>query len=129
MQTQGISILVADDEPSFSEPFSLLLSMAGHRVEVAPDGQQAFERLCSDPAAFDVLITDEQMPQLTGLQLVSALREKDCFYGRIIVVSGSLSAEKEEAFQAMGVCAIFHKPVRSSELLKVIEEPCGCSLR
>ena len=97
------------------------LSGAGHDVECVFDGQAAWERLSANPLAFDVLITDHQMPHLSGLELVRKLRET-AFAGWIIVESGNLTPELEDAFRTLVVDRIVRKPLRPDVITELIAD-------
>ncbi|MCB1507376.1 MAG: response regulator [Hyphomicrobiaceae bacterium] len=61
-------ILVAEDEPSVRDFLKAALALDGHAVEAAADGAEAYEVLKGDPA-FDLLLTDIQMPMMDGIAL------------------------------------------------------------
>ncbi|NJD05157.1 MAG: sigma-54-dependent Fis family transcriptional regulator [Methylococcaceae bacterium] len=65
-------VLVVDDEPNGRRPLELLLQDLGCEVACAEHGRQALERLAQQPA--DLVITDLNMPQMNGLELLAALR-------------------------------------------------------
>lgn len=69
--TKAHSVLVVDDEPSVRELFVDALEEAGHRVEVAGDGEQALDRLRSG-AAPCVVLSDVRMPRMDGWELSRA---------------------------------------------------------
>lgn len=100
----------------------LVLERAGHYVEHVADGQAAWDRIMADPAFFEVVITDHQMPRLTGLQLVQRLRAAG-FRGRILVHSSHLTADEEQTYLALDVEAILHKPTSIRQLLEYLERP------
>jgi CheY-like chemotaxis protein len=68
-------ILVVDDEPSVARAISRLLTSMGHEVQVELEPQAAVHRLRADPLAFDLLITDQTMPGMTGDLVARAVRE------------------------------------------------------
>lgn len=103
-----LRILCAEDHEQICELLGRALSEAGHKVKCVFDGQAAWEQLAADPSAFDVLITDHQMPRLSGLDLVKKVRGTT-FTGRIVVQSGNLTPELEEAYRALRVDRIVHK--------------------
>src|SRR5581483_4752540 len=88
-ETRPLHVLCADDNVILGEIMLCLLARAGHWVEQVEDGAKAWERLSSDIEAFDVLVTDHQMPGLTGLELVERLRAAK-FTGRIVVHSSGV---------------------------------------
>ena len=65
-------ILVCDDEPHIVHVVSTKLRNAGFEVATAADGEEAFEAACNAPP--DLVITDYQMPLLSGLELCAKLR-------------------------------------------------------
>ena len=67
-----MKILFCDDELPLRRIVSMILDAHGHHVEVACDGQEALEKIQAN--AFDVLITDNAMTPLTGIELVEKLR-------------------------------------------------------
>jgi two-component system, response regulator FlrC len=72
MNTQSASktILVVDDEPSVRSALSLLLNCGGYEVEAAASGEDALARL--QRTRFDLLLTDNFMPGMSGVDLASA---------------------------------------------------------
>jgi two-component system response regulator AtoC len=67
-----------------------------------------------------VIIVDQKMPELTGVELVGAIRERG-ITGEIIVVSAHLSQEVREAYARMDVHIMFPKPFNVSELRSAVD--------
>lgn len=67
-------VLIADDEPQMTRVLKLYLERAGYRVSSAPNGLIALA--CIEKEAPDVLVTDIQMPLMTGKQLCLTLEEQ-----------------------------------------------------
>jgi CheY-like chemotaxis protein len=65
-------ILVVDDDPAVRGTVALVLESAGYRVGCAADGEAGWDAVCS--ARPDLLITDHEMPKLTGLELLRRVR-------------------------------------------------------
>ncbi len=65
-------ILVVDDEVDFLPLLDLALRRAGHEVTQAESGEQALQQMAAHH--FDLLIVDNLMPQMTGLQLLERMR-------------------------------------------------------
>lgn len=99
----------------------ITLSRAGYAVECAADGLLAWKRIEEDPAAFDLVITDHQMPNMNGLELVSRLRSLP-FLGKILVFSSGLSDETSEAYRTLKIDQILRKPVFPYELRQALEQ-------
>ena len=98
-------ILLADDDGSTRDLVRRALETDGHRVVVTQDGNEALERLKQDGAAFDVLVTDVEMPMLDGIAL--AERAFPLLPGmRVLLMSGfteQLDRAKELSGAHVGV--------------------------
>jgi CheY-like chemotaxis protein len=79
------SILLIDDDAISREVLSMLLEMHGYPVACAEDGAQALTNIGADQPT--VILMDTQMPGLSGLDLIAALRAKT--QARIVAISGS----------------------------------------
>lgn len=95
-------ILCAEDHPWVGEMLLWMFTRAGHSVAHAIDGQAAWELLLPDFEAFDVLITDHQMPRVDGLTLVKRVRGTP-FRGRIVVHATSLRECDARSYRALDV--------------------------
>jgi CheY-like chemotaxis protein len=112
-------ILTVDDEPAVA--FSLRYVFAGPRYEVlsVEDGYSALEKLDTTPDPYDAIIVDQKMPNLTGLELVEAIRQRS-IPGKIIVLSAQLTPDIREAYERMDVDAILLKPFDIDELRSAV---------
>lgn len=70
---QGKKVLVVDDEAHITHVVSLKLSNAGFEVVTAGDGEEAYELACQELP--DLIITDLQMPYLSGVELCAKLKQ------------------------------------------------------
>src|SRR5688572_19258497 len=94
-------ILIAEDERITRTSLARQLQAWGHEVTAAEDGQQAWEQFTRDcgggdgSEAFDVVITDWEMPRVTGLELVRRIREtpRDLYTYVIMLTSRSEKAD------------------------------------
>jgi CheY-like chemotaxis protein len=112
-------ILAVDDEPAVA--FSLRHVFAGPRYELlsVEDGLAALDKLEDRLEHYDAIIVDQKLPNLTGLELVGAIRERG-IPGKIIVLSAQLTAEVREAYKRMDVDAIVLKPFDVEELRSAV---------
>ena len=108
-------ILTVDDEMGVT--ISLKYVFAGPRYEVlcAENGDAALARLDATSSPYDVIIVDQKMPNLTGVELVEAIRKRG-IAGKIIVLSADLPPEARAAYERLNVHAIFPKPFDVDEL-------------
>ena len=111
----ALRILAVDDEPSIAACLSFIFGRPRYDLTCARNGNDALARLSAAPASFDIVITDNEMPRLSGLELVRELRERS-FRGKIVVLSGYLTNETREAYARMKVDAILDKPFDNYEL-------------
>lgn len=115
-----LRILCAEDNALLGDVLLTLFARAGHWVEQVEDGLTAWDRVSQDLNSYDVIVTDHEMPGLTGLELVELLRQA-AFRGRIIVHCSGLSHEDESRYRALGVDTILFKSSQSQQLLGAVE--------
>jgi two-component system chemotaxis response regulator CheY len=114
-------VLYVDDMRELREVARLALTRAGHKVDCAPDGTDAFEMVKANPAAYDIVISDHHMTGMNGLELVMKLREIQ-FPGMIAVVSSELNSDVEEEYRRLGIEKILNKPVELAHLRALVLE-------
>ena len=119
--TQQCNILIADDEKAVSTTVSFIVKRLGHAVEVVNDGEPALDKIRQQPDHYQLLITDHAMLKMDGLKLMEHLKRPG-FRGKILVLSGYLSPELEEAYRSMGADRIMHKPFDTDTLRKAVNE-------
>jgi len=102
------SILVVDDEPHSLFGICQILTEEGYRVITAQTGREALDRLKSDPV--DMIVTDERMPDLSGMELLSEVKLTDPNIPIIVITAyGSVSLAVEALKQ--GAFYFFEKPI------------------
>jgi signal transduction histidine kinase len=101
------SILVVDDERRAVELLARTLRSEG-RVETAATGDAAWAR--AQEAAFDVVISDQRMPGMTGVELFRLLAERDEHVGRILLTGYTDLEASVDAINRGRVHAYLHKP-------------------
>lgn len=114
-------ILCVDDEPAIRDVVRSLLQREGHEVDVAPDGAEAWEKISKDPRDVVVVITDNNMPNLSGMELVARLRTTD-FAGKIIMFSSSLTPDDRAKLEDYGVDAVVEKGSPVAELIGAVRK-------
>ncbi len=120
-----LRILLAEDNPLVTETFTALLGAAGHTVTATQDGAEAWELVQRRGAGqFDLILADYNMPRLNGAELLQRLRESQ-YAGRVVIVSGYLSAEKLDELIRLGAAAVMRKPFTPSKLLAAIDGNLG----
>lgn len=113
-------ILVVDDEPMVRHVLCLILEQQGYGCAEARNGQEAMAALKGDPPV-DLVITDNQMPMMNGLQLIAYLKTSLSHrHLPIVLLSGHLPEEVQAQALAQGVSAFLLKPLDVEELLKTV---------
>lgn len=103
-------LLVVDDEPEVAQTLADILVRAGHRVDIAGDGQQALARIAA--ADYDLVLSDLRMPVLDGPGLYRALAERRPDYlDRILFVTGDTLAAHVTSFLADTEAPCIEKPL------------------
>jgi CheY-like chemotaxis protein len=108
-------ILLVDDEAMIVELATLLLKELGYQVTSRVQSRQAFELFATDPQAFDLVITDMMMPEMTGDQLARKLLALNPDVP-IIMCSGFSEQIGSEEILAIGVKELLNKPITIAEL-------------
>ena len=125
---QGQRVLYVDDDEVMKVLVERLLTRAGYRPVCHGSVQQALAALRADPAAWDVVVTDYSMPELSGIefarQLLSIRPDLP-----VIVISGYVSDELRLAARACGVHAVIQKQYTLEELGPAIQRALAAETR
>ena len=108
-------ILLVDDDQAVAEVLSAMLSKMGYRVNTVFDPREALAQIRIAPDSFDLLIADQTMPGMTGLQLAAAVKQLSADI-RIIIMSGYSEELDPGRTGELGICSILSKPVEASQL-------------
>ncbi|MEO8204123.1 MAG: response regulator [Betaproteobacteria bacterium] len=111
------SILVVEDDPTMRELLRMHLTTAGYAVRVAKDGIEAGHAILG--ATPDLLITDVRMPDMSGFELVEALRE-DPAMRDIPVIFLTIESESSERGSTLGALEYLTKPISLEALLRKV---------
>jgi two-component system, cell cycle response regulator CpdR len=99
-------VLIADDEESMRTLVGRAIAMDGHTIVTAQDGAEALEILTDEQGAFDLLLTDIQMPIMDGIALALAVARD--FPNLTILLMTGFADQRE---RASGLNAIVHDVV------------------
>ena len=113
-------VLFVDDEVSIVEVARKILESFGYQVQALTSSTEALERLRADPEAFDLLITDLDMPGTSGIDLVAEARllRPDL---PVILCTGLAEFDDGQKADELQVDAIVLKPFRQADLAESIE--------
>jgi len=120
MSTAALRILAVDNEPSVT--FSLRHIFNGPRYDLTAveNGEAALSRIDSGSEQYDVIIVDQKMPHMSGLELVGEMRKRGVT-SKVMVLSADLSPEVREAYEQVDVHLVFPKPFDISDLRSAID--------
>ena len=111
-------VLIAEDDPDVSFALELIFKKAGFQVRTAADGMIALRTAVEHHP--DVVLTDLDMPRLTGLELCHALRgHRELHDTPVAMLSGSLTPGDPRALDAR-LCAVLLKPFSADDLVAAV---------
>jgi len=120
MEAPPLRILAVDNEPSIILSMRFVFNGPRYELTCVGNGNAALARLDANSNLYDVIIVDQKMPGLTGLELVQAIRARG-ISGKIIVVSAYLTPELREGYEQLGVDTMFSKPFNVDELRSAVD--------
>ena len=113
-------ILVVDDEAHIVQVLSLKLRNAGYDVITAADGEEALEMALKEPP--DLVITDFQMPFMTGLELCQAMARESATAGIPVIMLTARGYALDTDDLAIGnIRDVLSKPFPVSELVALLQ--------
>jgi len=114
-------ILIADDEIHIIHVVAIKLRNNGYDVISANNGAEAYELACAEKP--DIVVTDYQMPVMTGIELIEKLRaNEETKYVPVVLLTARSFAVTEEQQETLGVAACLSKPFSPKELLKTLQD-------
>jgi DNA-binding response OmpR family regulator len=116
----AFKILAVDDNASITGCMPFIFAPPLYEVTSATDGDDALTKLKAEPNGYDVIIVDQKMPRLNGVELVQGIREQG-ITGKIVVLSSHLSREIRDAYERAGVQVIIDKPFDVGKLRSAVE--------
>ncbi|MEE8395076.1 MAG: PAS domain S-box protein [bacterium] len=115
------TILFVDDDESVAIVWREILARKGYRVDALTSSTEALALFKSDPQHFDLVITDETMPTMTGSALFRELKRIRPDIPVVLCTGFSNNATAESAL-GLGFDGFFHKPIRPAELGRIVRK-------
>ena len=116
-------ILTVDDSKTMREMVSFTLKNAGYEVVEAEDGKHALATL--DGASVDAVITDLNMPNMNGFELIRSLRSNPAYkFTPILMLTTESEGSKKEEGKAAGATGWIVKPFNPEKLVEVVQKVC-----
>jgi len=110
-------ILIVEDNKSLREMLQYALKLSGYGVETACDGLSGLKKLEED--SFDLLITDNHMPRMGGLELIGELSKRELDI-KTLLISGDLTRDILEEAKSKEVFSCLDKPFSINILRETI---------
>ena len=119
--TQKPSVLVVDDESGILDTLRILLRNEGFEVTTAQGGKAGLEQIRS--GQHDIILSDVRMPQVSGLDILTAAREQDQMTPVILMTA---QASLQSAIGAVNSGAYYYiqKPFSNDELVAILRRAC-----
>ncbi len=117
--SEPLSILIVDDEEKQRMMLEKILDGETYSVKTAADGKDALENL--KERDFDIVLTDQRMPEMTGIELLEKIKSKAPGVGVILMTAYGSTSIAAEAMQK-GAADYLTKPFEKEELIIVIDK-------
>ena len=114
-------LLIVEDDQILREMLEHYLKTDGFTVDVAVNGREGYEKHKQN--SYDLIITDLNMPQMTGIELVQKVREFDDFV-ELIIVTGYATLESAVEAVRIGAFDYIVKPFKLDELRVAVKNAC-----
>ena len=116
MPQEKANILFVDDEPGWRDLFAWQLSLKGYSVTCADTGVEAIEK--SKHGAFDLMITDFNMPGMTGIEAFLAIKQTQPLL-KVILITGMVLESHAQKFKE-AIC--IQKPFDFNSMIQTIQQ-------
>lgn len=125
---QGECVMVVDDEETLVRLAEEMLAELGYEPVGFTSAQAALDGLRTDPARFDLLLSDEAMPGMTGTQLIAQARELAPDL-RVLMMSGFVTPGLQQRARELGVLQVLNKPLLAAEIAAALATALRASRR
>jgi hypothetical protein len=119
---RSLRVLVAEDTDENRELVTELLKKRGHSVVAVSDGRQALDEL--EKNQYDIVLMDEQMPRMDGLEATRAIRQKEKSTGKhqlVVALTGNVTEEDKQQRVEAGMDGFVPKPFEMHALFDTLE--------
>ena len=112
-------VLAVDDSMTIRQLIKMTLSRAGYEVVEAEDGAQGLQKASAE--SFDLVLSDINMPNMTGIEMLRGLRKLEQYkFTPIVLVTTESQPEKKAEGKAAGATGWIVKPFEPEQLLAVV---------
>jgi signal transduction histidine kinase/ActR/RegA family two-component response regulator len=118
-ESRRARVLVIDDEDSVRDILSRMLKTKGHRVVVAPNGEEGIERFRAE--AFDLVLTDLGMPKLSGWDVGKTIKEINPKTPVAMITGWGVELDREKLNES-GIDLVISKPFNFEQVIDLVSE-------
>lgn len=118
--SQGLHLLVVEDNPINQQLLLELLEKEGHMVDIFDDAQHALSAIKN--LSYDMLLVDYHLPDLTGIEFIKACRGLG-INSKTVIMTADVSNELKDLCETNGIDHLITKPFKLKQLIDVINEP------
>jgi two-component system response regulator FlrC len=111
---EKIKVLIIEDDPGVADALKLIMEDSGYETFIALNASQGLEE--ARLRRFDLTITDFQLPDTSGLDVLTVLRKKDPTIP-VIIITAHCAPEVITEAMARGACQVLPKPFLPAEIL------------
>ena len=113
-------VLLVDDEAAVRDTLRAVLESQGYECEEAENGAAALT--CLEGKPFDLIITDNRMPELSGVEFLQIISQKPDPKPPVIFFTGDISNAEKDLALKYGARAVLHKPPNFGEIIAAVEQ-------
>ena len=119
---QPLNILLAEDNPVNRKLAVFMLTKGGYRVDVVMNGKEAVETFSANPAKYDLIFMDVNMPEMDGIEAARMIRKKGFADVPIIAMTAhALKEDRQNCLQA-GMNDYISKPIKQEVVFNMIQK-------
>lgn len=119
---EKFQVLIIEDDQGVADALKIIMEDGGYETVVAINAQQGIEQ--ARLRRFDLTISDVQLPDMSGLDVLTTLRKKDT-KPPIIIITAYLTTEVIAEAMARGAFQVLSKPFLPSEILDLARRAVG----
>lgn len=128
--SEKIKLLLVDDDDFIQLVIGENLAKLGYEVDIAQDGQEAWEKISIDPKGYDLVLLDKMMPEMDGITLLRRIRADSRMTGLpVVMLTGADKPEDIVEGLAAGAYYYLVKPATQEVLSRVVKSALEESLR
>lgn len=123
--SNGKTVFIVEDDPFISRMYQVKLVGAGFKVELANNGRDAYERLRT--IGPDLVLMDINLPEMTGFEVVKALRNDGAsdLLKNIIILTNSANPDDRKLAQQYGIDYVVKAELTPRDVLEKINKKLG----